>query len=582
MTKRSRTAVIIAGIATLSIVALLGAQTWATMERGTAPGFLLLHAAPDGRVFVPLEDSLYVESPAGESLEVIPLSRFGVQHFQGDFAVLSDDTLLLGSQGGEPFQRCALKTGECRPLDVGENSFRAGVAFRLAVDERHQRIRVADTVHHRLLLLDFEGRILRELAQGCRYPSSMARVAEDEFLVSDTQHARVVRISGREDDFGKQLGLFRVEGWSKQLDHTRPKGVAIARDGTRWIVLTDGNINHGELYRLGSEDGTATLIPLPEDTDTLWPEALVDSVLLPDQESYRIHRFALDGTRMLDFGSPELKARLSENAARLTRLELVFKGSSLGLFVAVPMLVFALWLHRKAAAAEERGGGPAGDDAPYRNPETRLRQQRGEYLFQRRLLVLSSRDARQSGLLLGISFLLMASSPFVMVGVGVTLVPSANWKAGPFPWLLGMWTVILLFTVVCLFQSQRHERLSIDARGIRYVSLFSGPLAFLERLVPGWEMAWQDLEHITLKRVASGIGGAWYYELRDGGGEKRRINALSWRLVGEDEAGLTMQEVSRFSAAYIQAAIRKTRLHRQLAEHRPELTSPGGEALVHG
>ncbi|MFE8605479.1 hypothetical protein [Archangium violaceum] len=137
-------------------------------------------------MFVPLGDSLYVESPTGESLEVIPLSRFGVQHLEGDFAILSDDALLLKTgkrQGGAPLQRCALKTGVCRPLDVGGNTFRAGVAFRLAVDERNQRIRVADTVHHRLLL-DVEGRILRELASGFLYPSSMARVAEGLFVGS--------------------------------------------------------------------------------------------------------------------------------------------------------------------------------------------------------------------------------------------------------------------------------------------------------------------------------------------------------------------------------------------------------------
>jgi len=55
---------------------------------------------------------------------------------------------------------------------------------------------------------------------------------------------------------------------------------------------------------------------------------------------------------------------------------------------------------------------------------------------------------------------------------------------------------------------------------------------------------------------------------------ERRINALSWRLVGEDETGLTLQSAPRLSPAEIQAVIRKTRLHRQLAEHQPELTSP--------
>ncbi|WNG33559.1 hypothetical protein F0U61_07945 [Archangium violaceum] len=591
MPKRSRTAVIIAGIAILATLVLLGVQTWVSTARGTMAQFLVLHRAPDGRVFVPLEDSLYVESPTGESLEVIPLSRFGVQHVEGDFAVLSDDSILLKAgraRGKAPLQRCALKSGECRQLTVEGDSFLAGVAFRLTVDEPHQRIRVSDTAQHRLLLLDFEGRILRSQYEGCRYPSSMARVAEGEYLVSDTRQARIVRISGREDNFGEELGEFSIEGWSKQPGHTRPKGIAITGDGSRWLVLTDEDISHGELYRFSGEGGPAMSIPLPEGTDTMLPEALGDSVLLPDGGLYRIHRFALDGTRMPDFGSPELKARLSGLASRATTLELLFKGSYIGLLlVTLPMLVIALWLHRKAIASEERGSGPVesriGDDEQYRNPKSQLRQLRGESLFQRRWLILASHDARRVGLLMGVLVLLTSTVPLMLVGVMVAQRPAGDefWK--PFAWLSGLLIAMLLFTTVCVFQSQKHERLSIDARGIRYVSLFSGPLAFLARLFPGWELAWQELERITLKKaVGGGLGGAWYYELQDRSGKKRRINALSWRLVGEDEAGPTLRDVSRFSAATLQAAIHKTHLHRQLAEHLPELTSPRAGAAGHG
>ncbi|HEY0094916.1 MAG TPA: hypothetical protein VGB96_11345, partial [Archangium sp.] len=139
MSNKSRTAVILAAVAILSIVALLGLQTWASLARDRLPLFSLAHVAPDGRVFVLVDGNLYVESQTGESLEVIPLSRFGVQHFEGDFAVLSDDSIILKSgraRGAEPLQRCALKTGECRQLDAaGGESLEAGVAFRLTVDE---------------------------------------------------------------------------------------------------------------------------------------------------------------------------------------------------------------------------------------------------------------------------------------------------------------------------------------------------------------------------------------------------------------------------------------------------------------
>jgi hypothetical protein len=42
-----RGATLIAVVAVLAMVALLGAQTWASHERSAMPQFLLLHAAPD-------------------------------------------------------------------------------------------------------------------------------------------------------------------------------------------------------------------------------------------------------------------------------------------------------------------------------------------------------------------------------------------------------------------------------------------------------------------------------------------------------------------------------------------------------
>ncbi|MFY0525250.1 hypothetical protein ACN28I_19590 [Archangium gephyra] len=463
---------------------------------------------------------------------------------------------------------------------AGGESLQVGVAFRLAVDEPHQRIRVAYTAHHQVLLSDFEGRVLSRQFRSCRYPSAMARIAEDEFLVSDTRGARIVRVSGRDEDFGKELGEFSVQGWSAQPGHTRPKGVAITGDGTRWIVMTDENIGNGELYRLGREASTPTRIPLPENTDTMFPEALADSVLLPDGGVYRIHRFTLDGTRMSDFGSPELKARLAGFATRTRTLGFVFKGSYIGLLlVSLPMLIAALWMQRKAATAEEWVSGPveslAGDGEPYRNPESRSRELRGEYLFQRRFTVLDAREVRRVGLLMAVPYaLLCLLLPLMLVGSMAVLRPSGDWNWGPIVWFLGLEIVGLGCMAVWHFQCHRHERLSLDARGLRYVSSFSGLLAPLHRLVPSWELAWEEIEHITLRAAAGGRAGAgWYYELRDRSGKKRRINALSWRLVGEDETGLTLQSAQRFSPAEIQAVIRKTRLHRQLAEHLPALTS---------
>ena len=145
------------------------------------------HVTPSG-------DSLYVESAEGRSLELVPLERLGVRAVRGDLAALSDGSVLLRQEaehGSAPLQRCELASGACQPLAGG---LQVGVAFRLAVDEAQGRLRVADTPHHRLLLADLEGRVLREHSEGCSFPSAETPVEAGAMLVSDQNRAGLLRV----------------------------------------------------------------------------------------------------------------------------------------------------------------------------------------------------------------------------------------------------------------------------------------------------------------------------------------------------------------------------------------------------
>jgi len=94
--------------------------------------------------------------------------------------------------------------------------------------------------------------------------------------------------------------------------------------------------------------------------------------------------------------------------------------------------------------------------------------------------------------------------------------------------------------------------------------------SFLGLLGRDWHLPWEALEGITLRPALGGrVGAAWYYELREQGGRKRLLNALSWRPEGEDEVGLAMSRVHRLDARYIQGVIHDTQLFRMLAAHLP-------------
>jgi hypothetical protein len=560
--RRTRTLNLLAAAALLAVVVLVGVRLWASVERGTMPLLRQVQAAADGRVFVPLEDRLYVEGPGGASLDVVPLARFGLQQVQGDFAVLSDGTLLLKpwqQEGPEPLQRCHLETGDCRALAGPGEHFRAGDAFRLEVDEAAGRIHVADTVHHALLLLDLEGRVLARRERGLRYPSAVTPAADGTLWVSDTRHRRLARVRGGVESFGEVLEEVDVRGWSPTDDVEYPKGVAVAADGSRFVVLADGTISHGALYRLGPGGAGRERLELPEGTETMYPEALADAVLLPDDGVYRIHRFAPDGTRLEDFGSPPLKARLATLAARAAWLERAERWSLVGLLlVAVPMLLAALVASRRRAAAARASAGAADTgEAVLRHPETRVRLARGEAHFQRRHLFLDPREVRRvapwAALLLGGPTVLL----LLMVGSTVAVMRPQGEVKGPLGLMLAAFATLLGLTALWVVATGRRERLLLDADGIRYVS----PLPGLRSL--DWALPWAELAGVELRPLPGTVG--WRYELRDTRGRTRRLDALLWRLVGEEEVGLTLADLRRPDRDRVQALVRRTQLHRALA-----------------
>ena len=163
---------LVAACALALVGAGLGIRLWANGKIDAMPMFWAVHVAPDGRVLAELDDTLYIESPEGESLGVIPLSRFGVSNFEGDFAVLSDDSVILqggtmpgqslhditralartrdeapdtDTSGAVPLQRCSLKTLTCTPMTGPGDHLKLRRTFKLCVDEQAQRVYVADT-----------------------------------------------------------------------------------------------------------------------------------------------------------------------------------------------------------------------------------------------------------------------------------------------------------------------------------------------------------------------------------------------------------------------------------------------------
>jgi len=579
----------------LLVILLIGGavflRLWANGQRLAVPTFQAMATTPDGRVLVVVGDTLYVESSNAESLQVIPLSQWGVNDFHGDIAALGDNSVILalgklGAVGpreakriveraksvidpAEPLMRCSLETNVCTVLDGGVS---LGRAFGLAVDETAGFIYIAEPAKHRLLQLSMNGEERAVSDAGWRFPNSARVVPGGRVAFVDTNNHRYVEVEAGPGGFGETVRETGIHDWPDIVPLMNfPSEVLKDINDTLWMLVADGSMADATLYR-APHNGLSQKISLPVDAD---PIALVEaagSVLIADQQHFRVHRFDLAGQLQPDFGSAVLKSALASRRAEHSRYEMIFDYSLLAvLVIALPALFVGMKLQSKARSGELSASAEAsaevvtvGDDATaqhFSSLAAQYAQIRGEFVFLRKFTVLDTAGDRMMMILGG--FLLLAM--FAILVHMQILVAERNNET-----LFDAFTPerALLIGGFGLFGaiawlSMMFERLVVSREGIRYVSFMPGVLA--RWILPSWSLRWDQVESVTLHRKGSGTHPLmWRYEIPGKDGRKRFIHPLSWRLAGEPETGLGLTQVLRRNSGAIRDVIHRTWLYRLL------------------
>lgn len=586
----------------LLIAGAVGARLWANQQRLEVPNFRAMTSSGDGRVFVVLGNTLYVESASGESLRVLPLAEWGVEDFNGDLAVLSDGSLVLGrgrlgevgiAEGSrmmlrerpvawdpvERLQRCALATGECVPLDGDGHPLELRRGFSLAVDEKGGFIYASDAANHRLLQATLAGEVLASHDSGWEFPNGVRVVDANRIALADTNHARYVELAVGPDGFGDIVHQESILGWPGVTVLQRfPFEVLTDGDGALWMLVAGGNMNDATLHRRAA-NGEVRKLVLPEEAD---PVALAQSgerVLVADAQHFRIHSFEGDAISPGIFGSSRLREQLDALHAEHDRFALIFDYSLIAvLVVAIPALGVGVFLQVRAQTAEhseELGEGPASAGVPgaaatadasmlMQNPAAQLASLRGEFVFWRKFSALGTREGLRFGVLVGLFILVMIAGVvwFSMQAAERNGTPLADEFDDPRVYLV---VALSLLLFVFYWLSAMYERLIVNRDGIRYVSFLSGPLRFLNGLHPDWSVSWEQVEWIRLKQTGDGRRAyQWRYEIRVPGEGRRKVNPLAWRLAGEHEVGVPLRSATRLSDDVFREAISRTLLYRLL------------------
>jgi hypothetical protein len=209
-TKKTIVAAVLAGVA-LSIAAI-----YVSGERlgDGLHGPSKMARAPEGKIWVASHGRLHRFSASGEREEAVELSALGRGPIVSEVLPLSDGSIVLAEAEPSTAYRCDLAARRCASF-TGAISAAVGPlrhALMIAADEKRRRFYVSDNANHRLILLDFEGKVLDVTPfRRVIYPNELALAKAGELVVVDTNHHRLVRIPVGKDRFGDDLWEMRTD-----------------------------------------------------------------------------------------------------------------------------------------------------------------------------------------------------------------------------------------------------------------------------------------------------------------------------------------------------------------------------------
>ncbi len=323
------------------LLLLFGYMLWAIFWLRSAavgvPTLTHMHTAPDGALYIMLGTDLFEHDGAGRPIRGIDLRELGVKDVIGDFALFSNGDLLLrigADERGisdklrqffrrdnlEPAQqeaargglfRCDLAAMVCVPF--GNTHFNLDQSFFLDIDWETDRVLVADSSRHRLLLLSSTGDLLAQTNQGLKFPNQVIYRDGLAYVANANRHEIAVFAVGDASFKRTVLGFLTAEVGTKLRGHIWPSAVMRVEDQF-WVVNSDNGMGNGIVVRFNKDGERLGELALPETADVFSVLPFRGDVLVNDLNAGRIYRYSSAGERLPDFASRLLDQGVQELA----------------------------------------------------------------------------------------------------------------------------------------------------------------------------------------------------------------------------------------------------------------------------
>lgn len=349
-------------LAVAAILGVIGTFTlvWKAVEGvATTAGPSALATGDGGEVYFVAGAMLYRTDHNGVLQDSVALEALRMGRTVSQLAVSGE--ALLVAEGGGRLHRCDPVHHSCTLLATIPMLHRGG-PLAVAAAPEVRRLYLADADNHRLYAYGSDGKRLYELDidGGLKYPNEVIWLGDDQLLIADTNHHRIVVVQDLGGGSTRLIGKLAADSEFSRDGHTWPTAVKRDAAGSTWVINSDGFLHDGDLIVYDVEGKARRRIDLGEDADPIVLAALPKAMLVADYQNYRLQRVSLDGLRVDAFGDAAVAGILHSLQTRRDHWQQM-RNFSIGMMVLFGLLGASAgyldWRARRARVAGTRQPG---------------------------------------------------------------------------------------------------------------------------------------------------------------------------------------------------------------------------------
>jgi len=299
--------VVILGFATVITNSL-----YVSMQSRSVFGPTVLTTDAAGKIYTNIATTLHVLDESGVLEDSVPLANLGLQGATlTDLLALPDGRLLIGNSDNPEILACDLSQRRCSSfLQSGPHP---ASAFKMAWDTQRQRLLVVDGERNRILVYDRNGTLVLESRggkQGLMLPNTILLAGDGEAVVADTNHHRLVMLDA--ETLSMERGDMPVNNTHGNFRRIWPTDFAVTADQRYWVILDNDLLENGDVVLLDAAGQLLLRLALPADWDPIKLHARPHDMLLAGYGSVDLVRVSLDGKLITPFGDSAFRAMLAE------------------------------------------------------------------------------------------------------------------------------------------------------------------------------------------------------------------------------------------------------------------------------